>query len=450
MSGALGGLPLALELAASYVEEKRSTVSSYLALLPKHQGKLLAPVADAFRISVKELSAASLLLLRQLSFLAPDDVPRSLLMAGGDGELEFDEALAGLIRYSLVEVSGDGLFTHRLLQSAVRAEVPDSRELLSGLTKLLNDAFGYRIQDLSTWTDAARLYPHVLSLTDHAGCMTQAIESQGLLLNGAALYALHVVSDLATALRLAKGALEIDEKVYGAEHPIVASLASNIGQIFQAQGNLEGALQYTRRALAIDEKVYGAEHPDVAIYASNIGAILNARGDLDEALRYTRRALAIDEKVYGTEHPHLAICANNIGMILKAQGDLEGALQYARRALAIDEKVYGAEHPKVAIRANNIGQILQDQADLDGALRYSRRALAIDEKVYGAEHPNVARDANNIGLILKAQGDLDGALKHTRRALTILQKAFGPDNPSTRTVAGNLARLEQQQKAAGA
>ena len=55
LSEALGGLPLALELAATYIEEKRTAIARYLALLLKHHSKLLEPVAAAFRISVKEL-----------------------------------------------------------------------------------------------------------------------------------------------------------------------------------------------------------------------------------------------------------------------------------------------------------------------------------------------------------------------------------------------------------
>ena len=53
--------------------------------------------------------------------------------------------------------------------------------------------------------------------------------------------------------------------LYPPEHPTVATLTSNLGQILKAQGDVAGARRYTERALAVDEKVYGLEHPNVAL-----------------------------------------------------------------------------------------------------------------------------------------------------------------------------------------
>jgi tetratricopeptide (TPR) repeat protein len=181
-----------------------------------------------------------------------------------------------------------------------------------------------------------------------------------------------------------------------------ADLANQLGLVLENKGDLDGALQYTQRALTIDEKVYGPDHPNVATSASNIGLILKDKGDLDGALLYTQRALKIDEKVYGPDHPTVAIFANNIGMILEDKGDLDGALQYTQRALKIDEQVYGPDHPTVAIRASNIGQILEDKGDLDGALQYTQRALKIDEKVYGPNSTTTKSVASNLQQIRKA------------------------------------------------
>ena len=99
---------------------------------------------------------------------------------------------------------------------------------------------------------------------------------------------------------LAQVAREGDEKQQ-------AHLSNLLGQVLLAKGDLDGALRYSERALEIDEKVYGPDHPDVAILANNIGMILQDKGDLDGALRRAERALKIDEKVYGPDHPMVAI-----------------------------------------------------------------------------------------------------------------------------------------------
>ena len=59
----------------------------------------------------------------------------------------------------------------------------------------------------------------------------------------------------------------------------------------------------TERALQIDEKVYGPDHPTVATIANNLGQILQARGDLAGAQRQTERALQIFRNVYGPDNP---------------------------------------------------------------------------------------------------------------------------------------------------
>ena len=49
--------------------------------------------------------------------------------------------------------------------------------------------------------------------------------------------------------------------------------ANNIGQILQAQGDLDGALSYARRALAICTKFLGPDHPNTRTAAGNLAGI---------------------------------------------------------------------------------------------------------------------------------------------------------------------------------
>ena len=81
------------------------------------------------------------------------------------------------------------------------------------------------------------------------------------------------------------------------------------------KGDLDDALRYTQRALAINEKVYGPDHPTVATIANNIGQILQDKGDLDGALHNTERALKILEKNYGAENPQTKIVTKNLQSI---------------------------------------------------------------------------------------------------------------------------------------
>ena len=155
-----------------------------------------------------------------------------------------------------------------------------------------------------------------------------------------------------------------------------------LGRAYRELPNLTEAEKVLREGL---KTTTGDEHE--ADLATVLGIVLQAKGDLDGALQYTQRALKIVEKVYGPDHTTVAIRASNIGLILQAKGDLDGALQYTQRALKIDEKMYGPDHPDVARDANNIGLILQDKGDLDGALQSTQRALKILQQRYGPDNP---------------------------------------------------------------
>lgn len=137
----LGDLPLALEQAGAYIETAGLSVSAYLERYRTHRAKLLArgnPSSDypdtvattwslAFE-AVEVASPAGAALLNVLAFLAPDAIPKALIVEGAehlpeeladaieDG-LAFDEALAALRRHSLIETTGELWSVHRLVQA---------------------------------------------------------------------------------------------------------------------------------------------------------------------------------------------------------------------------------------------------------------------------------------------------------------------------------------------
>jgi tetratricopeptide (TPR) repeat protein len=463
----LGDLPLALEQAGAYIEETGISLSDYGERFRDHRKKVLGrgrpsdypeTVATTWEISfqaVKERSPSSLDLLNLCSFLAPDGIPRNLLIDGSShlpkmlasivsDPLKFDEAAAALIRYSLVTSSADGLSVHRLIQAVTRDGLAENDMKLwaQAAVEIVNKAFPFDSDDFRNWPLCALLLPHALAAASHAESLGAATDSTSRILNQTGLY-LKELADYEGAKNNFERALAIGEKIYGPDHPNVAIRVNNLGLVLKDLGDLQGAKKNFERALAIDEKVYGPDHPNVAIRVNNLGLVLKDLGDLQGAKNNFERALAIGEKIYGPDHPQVAIYANNLGNVLQDLGDLQGAKKNCERALAIDEKVYGPDHPQVAIYANNLGRVLQDLGDLQGAKRNYERALAIGEKIYGPDHPNVAIRVNNLGNVLQDLGDLQGAKRNYERALAIGEKIYGPDHPQVAIYANNLGNVLQ-------
>ena len=140
LAGVLGGLPLALEQAAAYVQASGGSLAGYLSSFLRRRADLLGrgeptgypeTVATTWRLAFEDVQHAApgaAGLLRLLAFCAPEAIPLRLLLqprpdvAGRLGEqvapvltplledeLAAGDAIAALRRYSLVTLAGDGL-----------------------------------------------------------------------------------------------------------------------------------------------------------------------------------------------------------------------------------------------------------------------------------------------------------------------------------------------------
>ncbi len=236
----------------------------------------------------------------------------------------------------------------------------------------------------------------------------------------------------------------ITDAAYQREDERAASLCNELGYHLQAVADYAAARPYLERALDIRERVLGAEHPDTASSLNILGALLYTMGEIAAARPYLERALDIRERVLGAEHPDTASSLNNMGLLLYAMGMLAAARPYYERALDISERVLGAEHPATASSLNNLGYLLKAMGELAAARPYYERALDISERVLGAEHPATASSLNNLGALLKAMGELAAARPYYQRALAILEKALGANHPNTKVVRGNLAAIEEK------
>ncbi|HEY3134687.1 MAG TPA: FxSxx-COOH system tetratricopeptide repeat protein, partial [Blastocatellia bacterium] len=374
LAEALGDLPVALEQAGAYIETNSKPLAEYLSLFQRRNAELLRrgqladypnTVATTWEISFREVeqeSPAAAGLLNLCAFLAPDDIPLSILRDDAEDlpevlsevvrdEMALDEAIAGLRRYSLMERNEDSLSVHRLVQMVARDRLPDDerKKWAEVAVRVAGAAFPFDSDDVRTWAACPRLLPHALTSAESGESLELAPEATGRLL-------IHV------------------------------------GLYFRGRAQYAQAKQTFERALRIGEATFGPDHPEVAIYVNNLGGVLKDFGDLAQARQCLERALRIQEAVFGPDHPTVAIGVNNLGGVLQDLGDLAQARQCFERALRIDEAAFGPDHPNVAIRVNNLGAVLKDLGDLEQARQCFERVLRIDETAFGPDHPNVARD----------------------------------------------------------
>lgn len=101
----------------------------------------------------------------------------------------------------------------------------------------------------------------------------------------------------------------------------------NIGWVTKLQGtNLDEALSTYQKALPIFRKAVGEDHPHLANVFKNIGEVLAMQDKLDEAMKYLAMSLKIYTDKVGDRNPGVAEVRLHMGTVRQKEGKLEDAL----------------------------------------------------------------------------------------------------------------------------
>lgn len=251
----LGGLPLALEQAAAYLEQTGMTVAAYRRELARldTDGRLLdkgraatgyeRSVAATLDLAFERLTPAARHLLRLCAFAAPEPLAERLLReAAGElpaelaavavEELAWNDTVAELLRYGLArrvtlpamdrnagEAGEAALLLHRLTQQVTRGRRAEPAADCRVFQAVLLAGCPEEAELPAHWPRYAALAPHVTHLDrffavgwlDSRGHSWLLDQVASYLRDGAALYA--------EAVRWFERALAIDRDELGEEHP---------------------------------------------------------------------------------------------------------------------------------------------------------------------------------------------------------------------------------------
>ena len=145
------------------------------------------------------------------------------------------------------------------------------------------------------------------------------------------------------------------------DETVRASLLDRVGRCQASLGQYAAAEGTRRQKLQLDEKVFGAEHPDTLTSMSNLAGVLDSLGKYEESEAMNRQTLAQREKVLGPEHPDTLMSINNLALVLDRQGKYEESEAMNRQTLAICEKAFGPEHPDTLMSIGKMARGLSRQ-----------------------------------------------------------------------------------------
>ena len=460
LAGLLGGLPLALEQAAAYMQATGTTLARYLLLFRDRQADLLArgevaghpDVAATLGLALSRLAGeapAAAGLVRLLAFLAPEPVPLAVLLAGdaaagrlgpeaaaavggllGDAVAAGD-AIAALRRYSLVTPAGDGLvLVHRLVQAITRAQLPaDEADWWGQAAAALVEAAVPRSRLPAAWPVCAMLLPHARAVLDLTSSGIWRIAEY---LGWSGSYtAARDLSQLIADARTGSG-------VYGPEHPGTLTARHSLAVWTGPAGDAAGARDQLAALLPTYERVQGAEHPGTLTTRHELARWTGEAGNAAGARDQFAALLPVRERVSGAEHPDTLTARHELARWTGRAGDAAGARDQFAALLPVRERVSGAEHPETLIARHELAYWTGQAGDAAGARDQFAALLPVRERVQGAEHPNTLGTRGNLAYWTGEAGDAAGARDQFAALLPVRERVQGPEHPETLTTRGNL------------
>ncbi|WP_377270781.1 tetratricopeptide repeat protein [Peterkaempfera sp. SMS 1(5)a] len=450
----LGHLPLALEQAGAYLHQNLTiSIDDYRRRLATKLDKAAdgidaeRTIARIWTHTLQALTTRNPLavtLLHTLAWLAPDNIPLTLLQTPNTDEDDLAEALGDLRAYSVISIAPDGtsISVHRLVQTVLRhtatagdVQPPTGRREAE---QALMHALPNRPRpDPCPEAEWDTLMPHLIALatTSPAGHHDDAAAD---LYNTAAQH-LYLQGHNARTIPLRKAVLTQREQVLSDTHPDTLSSRNNLAGAYQEAGDLTRAIPLYETTLAQREQVLGDTHPTTLTSRNNLAGAYESAGDLDRAIPLYETTLAQREQILGDTHPTTLASRNNLAGAYESAGDLTRAIPLYETTLAQCEQVLGDTHPDTLASRNNLAYAYQEAGDLTRAIPLYETTLAQREQILGDTHPTTLTSRNNLAGAYESAGDLTRAIPLYETTLAQREQILGDTHPKTLASRNNLA-----------
>lgn len=193
---------------------------------------------------------------------------------------------------------------------------------------------------------------------------------------------LRMQSKFVEALNIYQELIDYNIVRYGEKYYGNAYLYSNMGRVYEEQGNLSRALVQYNMALEILEKAGKKGGWLVPVY-QNLCVTYIKCGNSNEAWKYIKKAKKIVEETYGKDSMYLIDIYNSMSGVWNVRGQPDKELEYLQRAINLIRQIHMEDSEKASYIYHNMGMLLSHNGLMDDAIAFCRYAINIREKVYG-------------------------------------------------------------------
>jgi hypothetical protein len=463
---ALGDLPLAIEQAGAWLATTGMTVAEYVERLRTQFTQILdlgqpenypEPVAATWRLSfdrLRQQSPAAARLLELCAFFAPEPISLSLLNSAEmirsllpyDARLSEPIVLGQLIRdisrFSLAKVEpGSNIQVHRLIQAAIRSQMPSAEERADAMHEVHNILVGAQprrggTDDPATWFQWDMIWPH-LGPSEAHNCDYD--EPRQLLIDRVRY--LYKRFELQDALDAGYWLEEQWQRKIGPDHRQSLYLRFHIANVLRSLGRYQDAHDQDAAILERQREVLGIDHPHPLQTAGSLAADLRGLGRFADALAMDQETYDRTKDLFGEDHASTLSAANNLGVDLRLLGDSEEARKIDLDTLNRRNMVLGHDHPFSLHSASMFARDNRELGDYAGSVEALRNTYGafVHLRDLGEDYPDTLRTAKNLAVSLRKMGRPHEAYELTKDTCDRYQRNFPEDDQDALACRLNLA-----------
>ncbi|WP_238007494.1 tetratricopeptide repeat protein [Dactylosporangium sp. AC04546] len=428
LAAALGGLPLAIDLAGAYLAQNRVTARAYLERLAQPAGGVWSWTPDGgdpqrtvgrvWQVTFDRVEAEHGplpgRLLQTIAWYAPDDIPLAVLAAEApDGDAALDEAVGRLAAYGLVTRDGDAISVHRLVQAVNRAGSPAERcvRAVEALRAAWEGAPTHAVFD--------RLAPHLDALLEHAAQLP-------------------------------------------GDADLLAGLVEAAGRLAEVRGWSERATTHLERLAERQRRLLGPGHPDLVDTRGALAVAHVEAGDAGTAVALLEEVVADGLRAFGRRHPATVLARYRLAFASARNGGFGRSWYLLEQTLRDAERSVGRDHRYTLSLRYALIELLTDSVRRQQ--RYGPRPLRFARTTYsalsqygklieslrrqsGPADPAALAIVSELAWFQLTIGVAGLAAQNFAVLYDAAQERHGPDADETRSARRNLARahLESQQ-----
>ncbi|MCA9007581.1 MAG: tetratricopeptide repeat protein, partial [Planctomycetaceae bacterium] len=199
------------------------------------------------------------------------------------------------------------------------------------------------------------------------------------------------------------------------------------------------ALKNLERAIQIRETHYKDDIEGLAKLVSNLGVMYEKQGNITQARILIERSIKLRTEALGPSHKETLTGKLQLAALLNILGDIPGSKKLLEEIIITNRKLGREEEEQMIDAQFQFMQLLQNNQEWDQAVKIGKELMPVVRRKYRTDHPLYIKITTAIAL----QADDDqAAAELARESFNASIRTLGPRHPQTLMLQFELAALE--------